>query len=235
MRNETREHILNKLRKASQVTQGGSSTPDTPGELKLQWDMGQGLTEQLTETLDALNVINRSVSSDDQLKEFLKKIVRENAVKCCVAWEHPFLDKLRVPQTFKDMGVQYKDSFKDEHEFRQYCARADLGITSAHAIIEESGTIVVRAKRGWERATSLLPPVHLVILGPGKVVPSVRHLPSLLRSFHEISEKLPSAVHLITGPSRTADIEFNLVLGVHGPRKVYLLVALENTKRPPQP
>ena len=226
MRNDSRNAILKQL-KSTRASGQNKATGDfhRASLLASNTRTAERRKYDLRKTLEDLSAVMRSCHSHGEAVSFIDEILQENAIKRCVAWKHPLLDRMELSVIFKQKKVKYRDSFSGRADFRQYCAQADLGITAADAIIEESGTIVVRARRGWERATSLLPPVHLVVFEAHQVVPSVRQLPHLLRSFHDENEKLPSAVHLITGPSRTADIEFNLVLGVHGPKKVYVLAA----------
>jgi L-lactate utilization protein LutC len=95
---------------------------------------------------------------------------------------------------------------------------ADAGVTTALAAIAETGTLVLGAQHERSRLASLLPPLHVCLL------PASRVLPTLGRALEALPRPLPHAVTLVTGPSRTADIELQLVIGVHGPRD--LLVVL---------
>lgn len=97
---------------------------------------------------------------------------------------------------------------------------ADAGITDAQWGIAETGTVVLDDRRARARRASLLPPLHIAILDQRNLLPTLDDL------FLEPSVRTapPHALTLITGPSRTADIELQLVVGVHGPRE--LLVVL---------
>ncbi len=97
---------------------------------------------------------------------------------------------------------------------------AELGVTSCECLVAQTGSILVSSRPAGGRLMSVLPPVHLVMAGPDQVVPD---LATALRIVHErYCERWPSALSLITGPSRTADIEKNLVLGAHGPKRLVL-------------
>jgi len=67
---------------------------------------------------------------------------------------------------------------------------------------------------------SLVPPVHIAILDASRIVETLGEALALLRKDDEISP----AVTFITGPSRTADIELTLAIGVHGPRELYVII-----------
>lgn len=95
---------------------------------------------------------------------------------------------------------------------------ADAGITAIDGGVAETGTLVVRSRSGQGRAVSLLPPLHVGILRRGDIVFELGEL------FDRIAADPPSALTLITGPSRTGDIELVLTVGVHGPGELCLLV-----------
>jgi L-lactate dehydrogenase complex protein LldG len=103
---------------------------------------------------------------------------------------------------------------------RDMAAGADLGITGALLGVASTGSILVAAAPGAPRVASLLPPVHLAVLPEKHILPG----------FEELFDVLPghlassSQALLITGPSRTADIELSLVRGVHGPGRTTILV-----------
>jgi len=96
-------------------------------------------------------------------------------------------------------------------------AGADAGITSAEWGIAETGTLVLACGPDQPRLPSLLPPAHLVVLRAGRILPD---LPALFAR----ADALPSALTLITGPSRSADIGLVPVFGAHGPMAVAILI-----------
>ncbi len=98
-------------------------------------------------------------------------------------------------------------------------AGACLGITGAVAGLARTGTVIVDSSRAGSRLVSLLPPVHLAILSVTALLPDHG---AFLRSLDGSS--LPSSLVLVSGPSRSSDIELELTLGVHGPGR--LLIAL---------
>jgi len=95
---------------------------------------------------------------------------------------------------------------------------ADLGLTSAQWAIAATGTVVLDASQETHRLASLLPPVHVVLL------PASRLLAELGEVLHLLPRPVPAAVTLVTGPSRTADIELQLVVGVHGPGELHVIL-----------
>jgi L-lactate utilization protein LutC len=103
---------------------------------------------------------------------------------------------------------------------REACAAAEIGVTSAEYALADTGTLVYLSESGEARLLSLLPPRHIAIIERDRI----------LSSLDEFLSKVPhpgansSAMVLITGPSRTADIEMRLVRGVHGPGEVTVVI-----------
>jgi L-lactate dehydrogenase complex protein LldG len=99
-------------------------------------------------------------------------------------------------------------------------ARADIGVTGCDGAIAETGSIVLLAGEGRPRAASLLPPVHLAVVRRGDLRFSMGDY------FSERAAAIASASSciVVTGPSRTADIELTLTVGVHGPGTVIVVV-----------
>ncbi|MCW5966777.1 MAG: lactate utilization protein, partial [Bryobacterales bacterium] len=108
----------------------------------------------------------------------------------------------------------------DLDALREEAAHCDIGITSADYALADTGSLVIFASPAEARLISLLPPVHLA------VVPRERLLSGLDELFSLAPEpaRISSSMVLITGPSRTADIEQILVRGVHGPGEVHVVI-----------
>jgi L-lactate dehydrogenase complex protein LldG len=96
----------------------------------------------------------------------------------------------------------------------------DVGITTAQAAIAETGTLVLDSARERHRLVSLVPPVHIAIVDAASIFQT---LGEALAFIHQNGNISP-AVTFITGPSRTADIELTLTIGVHGPQELYVIV-----------
>lgn len=107
--------------------------------------------------------------------------------------------------------------------FRQACIDADVGVTGADFVVADTGTLILLARSGSPRMASLLPPIHVAVVRSEQFVPNLPALIERLRS-DAWRDGLPSAMTLITGPSRTGDIEQTLTVGVHGPGEVYVVV-----------
>ncbi|MFM7839191.1 MAG: lactate utilization protein C [Chitinophagaceae bacterium] len=95
----------------------------------------------------------------------------------------------------------------------------DVAITGCEAVVARTGTLVLSAKIAQGRTTSVYAPIHICIAFSDQLVFDTKDALSALKL--KYADQLPSLITFATGPSRTADIEKTLVVGVHGPKEVY--------------
>lgn len=96
-----------------------------------------------------------------------------------------------------------------------------LGVTGCFAAIAETGTLVFTTGADTPSATTLLPDTHVAVLQAHRIVQTMEQMFALVRREHG---RLPRAINMISGPSRTGDIEQTIVLGAHGPYRVHILL-----------
>jgi L-lactate dehydrogenase complex protein LldG len=141
------------------------------------------------------------------------------AQKSAVASNAPFLRKCGVTGL-----AQVHTGFTDREQLKEACATCDIGITSADHALAATGSLVMLASANEARLVSLLPPIHIAIFPRSRILANLDELLSLLPRPADQS----SSMVLITGPSRTADIEQILVRGVHGPGEIYAVIVDED-------
>jgi len=106
---------------------------------------------------------------------------------------------------------------------------ADVGVTGVNALIAETGSLVLHAQPGRARSLSLLPPLHIAVAWAHQIVPDLFDYFDAHRQ--AAGGSLPTAcITLVTGPSKTGDIELNLVTGVHGPGELHVVIIAEREK-----
>lgn len=102
----------------------------------------------------------------------------------------------------------------------------DAAITSCEALVARTGSIIMSSGQQSGRTTSVYAPVHICIAYTNQLVYDVKDGLQLIKE--KYSGRIPSLVTFATGPSRTADIEKTLVVGVHGPKEVYVFLIDNN-------
>ena len=112
------------------------------------------------------------------------------------------------------------------NEMRKYFIKADIGISGANFAVAESGTLVLVSNEGNARLVTSLPPVHIAIVTTEKFVETLEEATALVKTLITASSgmKMTSYISFITGPSRTTDIEKELIMGVHGPQEVHIII-----------
>jgi L-lactate utilization protein LutC len=135
--------------------------------------------------------------------------------KSAVASNAPFLAECGISTL---PGV--RTGIADREELRALCAAADVGITSADYALADTGSLVMISSPREARLVSLLPPAHIAVVPRDRILTGLDELFSILPNPADAT----SSMVLITGPSRTADIEQILVRGVHGPGQIMVVV-----------
>ena len=165
--------------------------------------------DRFLEEIRKLSGVPQKLSSPD-LDSALRTLVREQDIHRATVWETPRLRQLGITEILSSLDVGLVSPNASKHEM----AVCDLGITEADYLLPETGTLVLRSSVEKPRAVSLLPRVHLALIHP-----------EMLRAdMHQVFAEAKDHPYLvfITGPSRTADIELTVTLGVHGPRNLYV-------------
>ena len=126
-------------------------------------------------------------------------------------WQKIYCIENRIKEI---VGSSAEERFTDKD-----LAGCDVSVTSCEYLVARTGSIVMSAAQPSGRTTSVYAPIHVCIAFTNQLVYDVKDALTLLKE--KYNGKLPSLITFATGPSRTADIEKTLVVGVHGPKEVY--------------
>ena len=165
--------------------------------------------EQFLGEIKKLSGVGQKLSPPE-IDSALKSLVEEQNIHRATVWETPRLRQLSVAEILNSLGVELVSPNASKHEM----ARCDLGVTETDYFLPETGTLVLRSSQEKPRGVSLLPRIHLAIIHP-----------EISRAdLHQVFAEAKDDHYLvfITGPSRTADIELTVTLGVHGPKNLYV-------------
>ena len=112
--------------------------------------------------------------------------------------------------------------FQPQMSFHDRLSTADVSITGCEALVSRTGTVVLSSAGESGRTTSVYAPVHICVAYAGQLVYDLKE--AFVQLKEQYGGELPSMISFATGPSRTADIEKTLVVGVHGPGEVFVFL-----------
>ena len=157
-----------------------------------------------------------SIVYPEELAAKLVEFLRGQGVKRIAMPESTLLDQLELPAALRNAGFEVKRwgamTLDEMYDF-------DAAVTDVDYAVAESGSLVIKTDAEHGRAMTLTPLVHVAVLEPKNFVPDLVDL------FERLAAEGPGRyVVMISGPSKTADIEMNLVTGVHGPKVVQAFI-----------
>lgn len=212
--NQARDRILQRLRQR-QVT--SAAMPTDPGVLLRDWDQAECVkrfTHQLTTNHAGVFKVQQL-----ELDSALVKILTERQAKTVLLGRnHPFKDLLPAlerqnirPMLYQDAVEQWQDTMFND---------CDAAITTTLGAIAETGSLILWPTADEPRLMSLVPPLHIAIVSQS----------TLKATFAQViaeppwQGRMPTNALLISGPSKTADIEQTLVYGAHGPSELVVVL-----------
>ncbi|MFZ0611872.1 MAG: lactate utilization protein [Desulfobacterales bacterium] len=163
-----------------------------------------------------------------------QKVPEWNGQKSVAVWRHPVIDRLGLPEILAQQEVPVYSSYRtpsgplhaqEPVPVHRRLESAFIGVTSADFCLAETGTLVMKTVPGRGRSVSLLPSIHVAVIEIGQIILNLAELYAVLK--HEGKpphHALTNCLTLISGPSKTADIELTMVHGAHGPRELHLFV-----------
>ncbi len=183
----------------------------------------QDFIDQFIRELEALSANIIRVASINDLPDAIHTFLKESDIKDVVVWNDDTEQGAAIHKACDAYAGQKKDArvivWKDEDnrdELISTVEQADAGVVYAEYGISETGTVVLYNKAGKGRSVSLLPNNIGIVLNTKKIVPRITQV------FEQLREPAidHSCINFISGPSRSADIEMSLSIGVHGPGEI---------------
>jgi L-lactate dehydrogenase complex protein LldG len=162
------------------------------------------------------------VPTASEARETLLRLVSAAGVKKAVVVESPLQMAAGITEALRSREIAV---YTDPGEIAAHAATADIGISGVEFGIAETGSVFQDGCAITTRLVTILPPLHVVFLPAAKIVPGITE------AFEIIAENFESGYFgFITGPSRTADIERVLTIGVHGPSRFAVIAVDEEPK-----
>jgi len=212
-----RDRILARLH-ASGTEQ--TEVPEAPLPPELSLDR-EAKIDRLAAMMTAMRTDVHIVDIDNWLDR-LKDLAREKGWKRLLYGPGgPVGPAIETAWPAEDSGLPELVAYREPVEtFKADLFQIDAGITSVRAGVAETGAVVLWPTSYEPRLMSLVPPVHVAVLDADTIYNSLAEMMAVERW----ADGMPTNALLISGPSKTADIEFTLVFGVHGPKELVLLI-----------
>ncbi|MCD4683564.1 MAG: LUD domain-containing protein [Bacteroidales bacterium] len=204
----SREKVLKKIRNAL------ISKKENPfSSLDFESSVYQPFADSLDVTfaLEFTKVSGKFIycENDTELKGNLVSLIGENK------WEHVFCLDSEIKNILDKAGISFSS---DDADFN----KMQVGITRCEYLIARLGSIMISSKQTSGRRLNVFPESHIVIAQTSQIVSDLKDALNNIKE--KYNNNLPSLVSVITGPSRTADIEKTLVMGAHGPKELYVFL-----------
>ncbi len=210
----SRTKVLQAIRDALNHTRGEATGYPTISPFRTQGSL-DAEAQLFFNELNRLSANGFEVTLGD-IKPHLEALVHGERISKATIWETPLLQRLQIASHLRALGVDVESPSASKYDI----AQCDLGITEVDFMLPETGTIGLYSGKDKPRVVSLLPRVHLAIATPAALRPDLYQVLEEAKAHHYLV--------LITGPSRTADIELTVTLGVHGPQKLIVWLLRED-------
>ncbi|MCP4357783.1 MAG: hypothetical protein GY796_07200 [Chloroflexi bacterium] len=172
-------------------------------------DLVGRFAETLTAAYGEVFHVESLAAAHEQANILLRQLEVEKVV---LNDERPLINLPRLPQ------ITYHLVGQENGKLRDFCAAADAGISGADAALAETGTIILTSGPGKSRLATLLPPVHIALVGTAVLTSD------LFTWTQSYGRTPPSNLNFISAPSKTADIEQTMAIGVHGPKRFIVIL-----------
>lgn len=160
-------------------------------------------------------------TTTDQLSHVLKETIQAYQGKSIVIPKDKRNDQYGLTSFFNKLQLNGLDIHLwdglNGKEHVEFAEQADIGITFSDLTLAESGTVTLFHNKANGRTLSLLPQSYIAIIPSSTLVPRFTQAAQFIRERRKNGEDVPSCVSFVSGPSNSADIEMNLIVGVHGP------------------
>lgn len=224
----SRDNILNKLREAQKPFPDAPPRPQDYLPVALLDDVSpDSLLGQFSRIMEELKGSVFVVKGDAAARDKVIELLKSHDTKNLLAWDFKHIPVKKLEAAIKEAGItihypEMHDEFRSETLETIHAAQA--GLTGADAAIAATGTLVVSTGAGKGRIPTVLAPVHIVVITLDQIMPRLEDWVAYQRA-HGLDGLWNSAnTCFISGPSKTADIEMELIYGVHGPGIIQVIV-----------
>ena len=218
MNDASRAQILNRLHAATK--QQSVEAPEAAGLPGEAFSRDEKI-EKLKSLMEAVRTEVHIVGAPDWTALFKEILIKRDVKTLLYAPDTTLGDRLQKAWVTESNELPELVTYDGQIEdFKEKLFATDAAITSTVGGIAETGAVILWPDKNEPRLMSLVPPIHIAVLEAEKIYNTF----SEAIQTENWSDKMPTNVLLISGPSKTADIELTLAFGVHGPKELIVLI-----------
>lgn len=208
----SREKILEKLREGKrpfpEISKPDSYKPMVPVNDKSQ----EALYSLFVEKAQAASSVIHQANTVNEASDIVLELIGKE--KSISSWDREYIPIPGLDEVFDNAGISCVGQD----------ASVKIGLTGVDAALAATGSIVLMSGEGRYRASSLLPTVHIAVMTADQIMPDLESWWVKQKADGLEHTRQHSNIVVITGPSRTADIAMELVMGMHGPRELHIVI-----------
>lgn len=202
---DARSEILQRIKEQEKHKKNILPEPDWKKEVLVS--VKGSLSDVFCTELIKIDGYSFQVSTIEELKDKVSGFLRENKV------QKSYTSSVKISNALDSQIVQFQQSFKKDVE---------CWITECEVLVAQTGSVFMSSNLAGGRKSWAYPPIHIVVATKNQVVPTIKEALDYFSKKYE--ETIPSQITMISGSSRTADIEKTLVKGAHGPVKLAVFI-----------
>ncbi|WP_192823514.1 LUD domain-containing protein [Rufibacter sp. LB8] len=211
---KSKEIVLRKVREA--LAKSAPFLPPTPDfSTSVYGPLLEDLSVQFAETFIRNAGVFVYCEHEEDFFDQLFTFKQERGLDNLYVWE-PALKKI-----LHAAGINFNGTEEN------FIGHAEAALTTCEALVARTGSILVSSANASGRRLSVYPAMHLVVAKLSQMVPDIKQGLEFVQKKYD--KRLPSMISLVSGPSRTADIEKTLVMGAHGPKELILFLIDDHT------
>jgi L-lactate dehydrogenase complex protein LldG len=192
---------------------------ETPTQLPVtRLEPTEDLVERFIAEVERVRGRTHRAGNAAEALDLVRDLLIAHHTRRVVMWDEAHLPLRGLPALLGTLGIERVCGSNEA------VAEADAGITGADCALATTGTLVLAAGPGRPRMASLLPPLHIALLSEDRILPRLEDYLAAQRATRYSVFQRSSNVTLITGSSRTSDIEMHPVFGVHGPLELHVVL-----------
>lgn len=224
----SRDTILNKLRAARK---GEIAAPPRPKDYLpvtvIDDTSTEGLINRFVEEITFLKGEAFVVEGDSAACAKILDLIGAQQTTHILAWDFTHIPVAGLASALKGVGIEVTHpELNDEFEFetKAHIGGAGVGIVGVDYAAASTGTLIMTSGKGRSRAATILPPALIAVVTVDQLIPRIEDFVAAQRANGLDSMWNKANIFFVTGPSKTGDIEMNLILGVHGPGIVKVII-----------